>query len=410
MVQYNPIDSRLLIKILVEITGKKPEAICKEFGLLDNAITRFREGNPKGCFWPNHEVWFASNWGTIKETDSLDSWGQEFFPDEQKFPLEGLQLIQAVHALEAIAKEEKIPLAKLSNQITLASKIYNFFIRALDTYFGSDENGQKRAISLILEVMGEQNIHYSDIDTVNKRKSYEEVVEFLIRRAVEAKGSPLVVIKKAVNTNTADIVFRQLSHDDILTPAQLKEISTLIWESDDYVFPAVFDRSEMMEIMPIMLASNRDMQFSLDNIFAAFENDNIIGIILHKKGPLNWSSEYLSNLAGNMDVPLSEHLKKTETEYFSKYNSTPKETTAMLNFAIEATRKIDDINNGGPLMGALLNGFLNMHKEALELYVLKETDVEMMTYIRAGFEIVKKVQGYSYDNRNLPCYFLRREA
>ena len=408
MAKYNPIDSRLLIKILVAITGKKPDPICKDLGLYNSWANYFRKGNQESCYWPRHKTWFAKLW---EEQD----YRLDCFLDNQAMPLEGAEVQEAVLALKK-SNDTKFAVIELnlkddvlSKQITLESKIYNYFMDIRDIYFGCSEDAEKRANDIILQVMKDNNVRYEDIEAARSRGSYGKVVEFLIRRAASAKGTPLTISDNLSQTDDSGIVFRQLSHNDVLTPVQLKEIATLIWETDEYVFPAMFDREQTLELLPIVLASNRDTQFSLDNIFAAFEHDSIIAIMLYKKGPLNWTSEYICKLAGQIDFTLSEYIKKTEAEYFSKYNSTPEDTIAILNLAIESDRKIRDINKGGAFMRAILGEFFKLHKDPLELYVLKETDVEMMAYLSSGFEIVKKCPGYSSDDRDLPCYFLRKE-
>ena len=408
MVKYNPIDSRLLIKILVAITGKKPDPICKDLGLYNSWANYFRKGNPESCYWPRHKTWFARLWDECE-------YSMDCFPDEQAIPLEGNALQEAVRGLKEnddtkfVVKKFDLKDDVLAKQITLESKVYNYFISIRDIYFGCSEDSGKRVVDIILQVMQDNNVRYEDIEAVKSHSSYGEIVEFLVRRAASAKGTPLPIGDDGFHSDGGKIVYRHLSHKDILTPMQLKEIATLIWETDQYIFPAMFEKEQTLELLPIVLASNRDTQFSLDNIFAAFDQDHIIAIVLYKKGPLNWTSEYICKLAGQIDVELSDYLKKTENEYFSKYNSTLEDTIAILNFAIESNRKKQDIKKGGVFMRTVLGEFFKWHKEPAELYVLKETDVEMMAYLSSGFEIVKKCSGYSSDDRDLPCYFLRKE-
>ena len=205
------------------------------------------------------------------------------------------------------------------------------------------------------------------------------------------------------------ITFRQLHHDDILDEQQLVDIAGLIYDTDKYIYPQMFTREQAKRLIPLLLAGNEDRMFSLDNIFCAMAGDRIVGLILHKKGPLNWNSGELVMYAGLLDEKLSDTIDIVENEYFHEYDSTPEDTTAIMNCCVNSNYRMqNDIRLGTRMMQA----FVAQHHERLELYVLKETTAAMRLYLRAGFRTSEqdKCNGFSIDHRDLPCYFMYRPA
>lgn len=205
------------------------------------------------------------------------------------------------------------------------------------------------------------------------------------------------------------IRFCQLSHDDILDEQQLVDIAGLIYDTDRYVYPPMFSREQAKRILPLLFAGNEDKMFSLDNIFCAMAGDRIIGLILHKTGPLNWNSGPLVKYARIMDEKLPETMRTVEREYFWEYDSTPDGATAILNCCVNSNYRMrNDIRLGTRMMQA----FVSEHPERLELYVLRETPAAMRLYLRAGFQTSEqhKCNGFSIDHRQLPCYFMYRPA
>lgn len=205
------------------------------------------------------------------------------------------------------------------------------------------------------------------------------------------------------------ITFRQLNHDDILDEQQLRDIAGLIYDTDKYIYPQMFTREQAKRLIPLLLAGNEDRMFRLDNIFCAMAGDRIVGLILHKKGPLNWNSGELVLYARLLDEKLSDTIKVVEDEYFHEYDSTAEDTMAILNCCVNSNYRMrNDIRLGTRMMQT----FVAQHHERLELYVLQETPAAMRLYLRAGFRTSEKdkCNGFSIDRRDLPCYFMYRPA
>jgi len=399
----NRIDSSLLCAIFKRIGEKKYlDKLCI---VEKNQRNRFTNGYRGQCYWPSHDTWFS-------ELRNLESDKSTHFDPKQVFPLEGIELKRAIDALKISERD----LPSYECQLTLASKIYNYMMELYEDEFGADE---KNALSVILKVCKEHGLPEEMLAYLANLQEYSKVVHFLIKQAKNANGKPMTIsadfapIQVPEQKTTSPerwkktVTYRQLSHHDLLSIEQLKAIALLIWETDPYIFPACLTLEQTLELLPLLFAGNKDRMFSLDNIFAGFAGDNVVAILLHKKGPLNWSSDYLAKLAGAWNVNLPETLQKTEREYFSKYNQTHPDTISILNLCIAREWREIDETYGGLILDEVLKNFLKDHDETCELYVLKETDNQIMSYLRTGFEIENACNGYSSDNRELPCFFMR---
>lgn len=211
------------------------------------------------------------------------------------------------------------------------------------------------------------------------------------------------------NEKERKIVFRQLSNDDVLDDQQYADLCGLLYDTDKYISPALFSREQAKEVLPMVFASNDDPMFCLDNIFCAMDRNRIVGVLLHKRGPLNWSADTLLHYASLLDVTLPDTVRMVEEKYFRSYNKTAEDTTAILNCCVNSNYRMkSEIRLGTRMMEA----FQKQHTERLELYVLKETSAAFRMYLKTGFktEDQYKCNGFSVDNHKLPCYFMYRPA
>lgn len=202
------------------------------------------------------------------------------------------------------------------------------------------------------------------------------------------------------------ITYRQLSHDDILTEQQLIDIAALIWDSDAYIYPSIMSRKQAKKILPVVFSTNKDAMFSLNNIFAAICGRRIIGLILHKKGPLNWSSDTLRQISFFFNEKLHDTIDLCENNYFTLYNDVDQNSTSILNSNVHKNWSLRDIS----VETKMMSEFILKHKETLSLRVLQETHDCVRTYARNGFEISKIENGFSPDNHPLPCALMIKKA
>lgn len=204
------------------------------------------------------------------------------------------------------------------------------------------------------------------------------------------------------------ISFKQLSHNDILDEQQLRDIAGLIYDTDKYIYPMMFSsREQAKELLPMLFASNEDNMFNLNNIYCGMVGKRIVSLILHIRGPLVWKSDQLTELANLLDMKLPKTVDLVEKNYFTGYASTASNTTAILNCCVNSNYRMrNEIRLGTRMM----QSFIEHHPERLELYVLQETNAAMRLYLRTGFKPLRKCNGFSADNRELPCYFMYKPA
>lgn len=206
------------------------------------------------------------------------------------------------------------------------------------------------------------------------------------------------------------VIFKQLSSNvpssEYPSEQQLIMISSLVYDTDKYIYRAMMERSQAQKILPRVFASNKDPMFNLDNIFVAMVGEKIIGLILYKKGSLQWNSEHVRRMAMFYGEKLPKTLDKVEEEYFSNYSHTDDNTISIINCCVHSNWRMGNNRIGTKMMEA----FCREHPEQMELYVLSETIPAMRIYERNGFELVNTCNGFSVDNRELPCGFMVRPA
>ena len=286
------------------------------------------------------------------------------------------------------------------------------------------ESFGKRLVELINAGITIRNI-YANLYREDHTALFRNIgFEFLVQNAVSGDTYCLNLNKPSVSefgwiipddpTSTSaspsisDISFQQLTQKDILTEQQLLDIAGLIYDTDKYISEALFtSRGQAKRVLPLVFESGRDKMFRLGNIFCARYKNRIIGLILRKTGPLSWSADTLLEMAKRLGEELPETVKRAESEYFSEYAKTPAGSTAIINCCVNGNYRMrSEIRLGTHLM----NAFLEQHEEPLNLYVLRETTAAMRLYLHVGFKISDECNGFSIDNRNLPCYYMTRPA
>ena len=263
-------------------------------------------------------------------------------------------------------------------------------------------------------------IFYKGIYTLVKRLDHQKTFmkmgfEFLVDNYYKGSVYYLNLMKKHLDPISwimpeeplnDNVIFKQLSYKDILTNQQLIDIASLIWDDDDYISPSMMSREQAKKILPLVFSTNKDVMYSLDNIFVAMCGRRIIGLILHKKGPLNWSSTEIKKTAKFFNEELPDSLSICESNYFSRYNSTPPDTTLILAGHVHSNWRLRDIS----VESKMVSEFIANHNETILTYILRETLPFIRAYARNGFEIQESINGFSIDDHALPCALMIKPA
>ena len=102
--------------------------------------------------------------------------------------------------------------------------------------------------------------------------------------------------------------------DKPLSDVQLKEIAGLIYDSDPYIYPAMFEsRRHAENIIPKMIRAG-DQMFKCDNIYAAMDGTKIAGVLVWMRGPLQWNKKIYEKCGGR-----AKHIDRVVMEYFNLF-------------------------------------------------------------------------------------------
>lgn len=201
-----------------------------------------------------------------------------------------------------------------------------------------------------------------------------------------------------------NFVFRQLKDNDPIIFDNLVRISELIYDTDSYIYPCMFrSKDDALRILPKVFQQKDDQMFRLSNSYIAECQDVIVGLILWRKGPLNWSVKPLHEQAIPAGICLSPHLPIVQAQYFESYKDIPADVINLINVCV------DQEFRGRGVGRHLLESFISKHRdEKMELYVLADNHAAKRVYGLNGFKTIGTIQGFSLDNRDLPCLQMER--
>ena len=190
-----------------------------------------------------------------------------------------------------------------------------------------------------------------------------------------------------------NISFRPLGSS--WTGRYLSDIAGLIYDTDPYIYPAMFSsREDAVHIIPKMIMGGDNM-FSPNNLFIAEANDSVIGIILWHRGGLEWNDRVYRESGGH-----SPYIDEVNRRYFSSYKAISSDTVSILNVCTSV--------RGKGVGGKILDVFINETPGPYELYVLADNEAAIELYKKKGFTITEELQGFSIPPKDLPCYKMER--
>ena len=184
----------------------------------------------------------------------------------------------------------------------------------------------------------------------------------------------------------------------------LENIAGLIYDTDPYIYPAMFGtRENALELIPELI-KNGDSMFSLEHLFVAEYEEDIAGIILWIKGKLAWSKELFKEIAWDCGIVPSPHLDLVTEQYLNSYNTVEDEQMiSLINVCV--TEEVRNIGIGTQMMEQFLK---NHRNEPMNLCVLEENPEALRLYQKSGFKEVSRYPGFSVDNRELVCIGMKK--
>ena len=205
----------------------------------------------------------------------------------------------------------------------------------------------------------------------------------------------------------------QLTAGDLLMPEQYEEISRLIFETDPYLYPAIFgegDKGEQkaIDILPSVFESGKDAMFAKNNLFVLFNKERVIGLILWCDKGMKWDSQVLLDIANEKGIEIEkENIARVQSEYVDSRYSDEKQTQKLISLINVCV----DRNFRGVGAGTyMLECFVNEHfEEPMELAVLADNSPGIRLYQRFGFRIEQEVDGFSLSPEKPKCMIMKRE-
>ena len=184
-----------------------------------------------------------------------------------------------------------------------------------------------------------------------------------------------------------------------LTQAQRRDIAALIYQTDPYIYPAMFRSQENAERLIPELMLRGDAMFCAENLFVCMAGETVAGIILWHQGPMDWDPALFEECASALGIKQSPYLALVKDQYFSAYREAPEDWISILNVCTKA--EFRDYGVGS----FLLRSFFEAHRDCrqFELFVLADNQRAIHVYQKYGFSTAERLQGFSIDNRDLPC-------
>lgn len=208
---------------------------------------------------------------------------------------------------------------------------------------------------------------------------------------------------------------KQLRKDDILADVQYREIARLIYDTDRFIYPALFSGNSNLRFaaertISKVLIEGSDQLYCKDNLFICLDKNKIVGMVLWYQGPLLWDYKRFIQAAADIGVYLkSDNVKDINDIFFGsqKYEEMANNGDKITLFNI----CVDSSVRGRGIGSFMLKSFIAKNeKQEMELSVLKENSTAIKLYSNSGFEITDEYSGFSQSSLKPICYKMKREG
>lgn len=198
-----------------------------------------------------------------------------------------------------------------------------------------------------------------------------------------------------------NISFLQLNDSFELNEEQLREIACLIYDTDPYIYPALFGkRNNAIRLIPPLIVCKQDSMFRLSNMYVAIIKNQIKGLILWKDGKMQWSPGILCQLAKELHIEISRDIDYVSEMYMDRYNLEERQRSiSLINMCVSEDAR------GLRIGTQLLNSFIKEHTEKdIRLCVLKDNKTAIRMYQTSGFCVVEEFKGFSLNPIKPDCF------
>ena len=205
---------------------------------------------------------------------------------------------------------------------------------------------------------------------------------------------------------------KQLSFESQISPKQFEQISKLIYETDPYIYPALFGEGGVDTakiLLPSLFETGEDAMFRKDNLFLLYDRSSgdVAGLILWISGSLTWNEEFFLKKAAESEIALSdEQVKLVKAQYVgARYLEETKDQISLINICVDSNQR------GMGLGKLMLDEFICQHSESdMNLCVLLDNESAIALYKRCGFQEVRKSRGFSLSTEKPLCLDMHRKG
>ena len=185
--------------------------------------------------------------------------------------------------------------------------------------------------------------------------------------------------------------------DKPLSDVQLKEIAGLIYDSDPYIYPAMFEsRRHAENIIPKMIRAG-DQMFKCDNIYAAMDGTKIAGVLVWMRGPLQWNKKIYEKCGGR-----AKHIDRVVMEYFNLFEEAPSDMNTMVRISVKKELQ------GNHIGSLLMQTFMEAEQGPYQLFVLSNNAEAISFFQKKGFRIRETRPGFSLNYQVPPCFWMTK--
>lgn len=186
--------------------------------------------------------------------------------------------------------------------------------------------------------------------------------------------------------------------DKPLSEEQMKTIAGLIYDSDPFIYPAMFkNRQEAETVIPKMIRAG-DQMFRRENLFVALEGTKVVGVLVWMRGPMFWDKKIYEKCGGK-----AQYIDRVAMEYLNLFTEASPDTASVIRISVQEEKR------GNQVGSLLMDTFLEAEKGPYQLYVLSNNMEAILFFRQKGFSIRETRPGFSLDYQALPCYWMVKD-
>lgn len=193
---------------------------------------------------------------------------------------------------------------------------------------------------------------------------------------------------------TNNLTVRRLTLDD-----NLSEVARLIYYTDDYVFPYLYDNDVKRSESVIINMIKGNTIYNYKNITVAILDGDIVGIVVSKETPISVDLGEMVRCFIDANEPIGERFTKTFNEYYKLFENEPAGVYI-------ANVCVNERYRGRGVGKAMMTEFMKeLNGKVLHLEAVKDNVSALRLYESLGFEIEYEYPGFT----DVPCYRMIRK-